>query len=225
MLLILPDVLDGAALDALSAELDGATFEPGAATARGPSGKHNLQLRAEAPGADRAGKRVLDALLGHRTLRDAVLPRSVRHPIIARYEPGMAYPPHLDSPLMTAGVSTRVDVACTLFLSAPEDYDGGELVVDVDGAAQGLKGARGSAVLYSADTRHEVRPVTRGVRLVAVTWLQSLVRSAEQRRILWDLRQGLEGAARVMAPGEARELALLRLQGAYDNLLRAWLEA
>jgi PKHD-type hydroxylase len=133
----------------------------------------------------------------------------------------MFYGQHLDAPLMRGSHTMRADVSVTVFLSEPADYVGGELVISADQAPVAVKAAAGDAVLYAAGALHEVRPVESGARLVAVTWLQSMVRDAEQRRLLFSLGASI---AELEKQGSSTD-TLLRLRATHDALLRMWLEA
>jgi PKHD-type hydroxylase len=134
------------------------------------------------------------------------------HPIFSRYEPGMAYGDHIDNSLMGGFSGIRTDLAMTLFLSPPDSYHGGELVIE---GRDEIKLERGEAVVYSATSVHHVAPVTRGVRLACVTWIQSAVRDERIRAILYDLSRAAEHAETLNNPS----LTLL-LSKSYHNLTR-----
>jgi PKHD-type hydroxylase len=222
VILVVPRVLSGDELKSLKTSLESARFVDGRASA-GPLArerKHVLQLDRSGDAQREAGELVARALLRHPMVQAAALPKSLRHPTINRYEPGMYYGPHLDSPLMGGAHPMRADISVTVFLSEPSEYGGGELSIAGDQAPHGVKAAAGDAVLYPSGSIHQVRPVESGVRLVAVTWLQSLVRSAEQRRILRELGESI-------AAFESQSVdaaALLGVRATYDNLLRMWAE-
>jgi PKHD-type hydroxylase len=151
----------------------------------------------------------------------AALPKSLRHPTINRYEPGMFYGPHLDSPLMRGSITTRSDLSVTVFLSQPSEYEGGELSIADDRGPVSLKAAAGDAVLYDSGAIHQVLPVTSGVRLVAVTWLQSLIRDPAQRKLVFELGETI---AQLEQRGASAD-TLLRLQATHHKLMRMWLES
>src|SRR3954468_24564785 len=191
MILIVHGVLGPTELGRVRELLAGARFVDGRASA-GTSAREQkrvLQLDRAGDGQREAGELVARALLRHPQIQAAALPQSLRHPTINRYEPGMYYGPHLDAPIMHGGVTLRADISVTLFLSEPGDYAGGELVIERDSSPAVIKAAAGDAVLYCSGSLHQVTPVESGVRLVAVTWLQSLVQSAEQRRLLFELEE------------------------------------
>lgn len=222
MILVVERVLSGEELTALRGQLANARFVDGRESATGAAReqKHVQQLDRAGDSQREAGELVAKALLRHPVVQAAALPKSLRHPNINRYQPGMHYGPHLDVPLMRGNVVTRADVSVTVFLSEPDEYEGGELSIASDTAPLSFKGAAGDAVLYSSGSIHEVKPVTKGERLVAVTWLQSLIRDAGQRKILWELGETIKSLEAQNASPET----LLRLQATHHNLMRMWLE-
>ncbi len=223
MIVVVEGVLSPAELEKIRALLAGARFVDGAASASGAAKaeKHVLQLDRADEAQREPGEIVARALLRHRTVQNAVQPKITRHPTINRYESGMSYGKHLDLPLMSGSVPTRADVSATVFLSAPEEYGGGELSIHADTAPIAFKCRAGDAVLYPSDSIHEVKQITSGARVVAVTWFQSLVRDAAQRKILFDLALALTAFERTSSDAEA----LLHLRAAYQNLQRRWLES
>lgn len=221
MLLEVPGVLRADELMLVRALLAGAQFVDGRLSAGAVARrvKNNQELEAGAPDLERLNRVVMGSLTRHPLYRAGALPLHAASPLYARYRPGMAYGDHLDDPIMgTGGVLYRSDVAVTVFLNAPEEYDGGELVVRTAAGEQAVKCAAGDAVLYPASTLHRVNPVTRGERLVAVTWVQSLVRDAARRELLYGLNLAREELLR-SAPG-AEETA--QVNAAYLNLIRMW---
>jgi len=221
MLLIIPGVLKPDELALARSWLAEAPFVDGklSAGAAARRVKQNEELERGAADIERLDRLVMGALSRHPAHRNGALPLHAASPIYARYRPGMTYGEHLDDPIMgTGGVLYRSDVAVTLFLSAPEAYDGGELVIRTASGEQMVKGAAGDAVLYPASTIHHVSPVTRGERLVAVTWVQSLVRDAARRELLYGLNLAREKLLQ-RAPG-AEETA--QVNAAYLNLVRMW---
>jgi PKHD-type hydroxylase len=221
MLLLIPGVLMADELELARAWLADAKFVDGrlSAGAAARRVKHNQELGAGTPDLERLNRLVLGALVRHPVYRGGALPLHVASPLYARYRPGMTYGDHLDDPIMgTDGVMYRSDVAVTVFLNAPEEYDGGELVIRAAAGEQAVKLAAGDAVLYPASSIHHVNPVTRGERLVAVTWVQSLVRDAARRELLYGLNAAREKLLHD-AP-EAEETA--QVNAAYLNLIRMW---
>ncbi|MGE0876260.1 MAG: Fe2+-dependent dioxygenase [Burkholderiales bacterium] len=181
--------------------------------------KHNQEAARGTTALERLDQVVMGGLVRHPAYRNGALPLHAATPLYIRYAPGMQYGEHLDDPIMGAGgVMYRSDVAITVFLSAPEDYDGGELVIRGAQGAQQVKLPAGDAVLYPAGTLHHVNPVTRGARLVAVTWVQSLVRDPARRELLYGLNAAREKLLQ-QAP-DAEETA--QVNAAYLNLIRMW---
>jgi len=221
MLLIVPGVLKQDELRLARAWLAEAPFVDGklSAGAAARRVKQNEERDRSAGDLERLDRLVMGGLTRHPMYRNGALPLHAASPLYSRYRPGMAYGDHLDDPIMGAGsVLYRSDVAVTVFLSAPEEYDGGELVIRTAAGEQKVKGAAGDAVLYPASTIHHVSPVTRGERLVAVTWVQSLVRDAARRELLYGLNLAREKLLQ-SAPG-AEEAA--QVNAAYLNLIRMW---
>lgn len=208
-------LLEPGEAEALVAALSRQPFVAGERTALGGarSVKRNLQLE-RGPAAAELERALLSALRRNQTFQSFALPRRVMPPIFSRYEPGMEYGAHVDGGMLaTAGEPMRSDLALTVFLSPPDGYDGGELILEHPAGADEVKLAAGEAVVYSASCVHRVRPVTRGVRLAAVTWVQSAVRDPRVRGILFDLERALRGL------GDREQEALL-VSKSYQNLLR-----
>ncbi len=181
--------------------------------------KSNQELEAGAPELERLNRLVMENLARHPVYRAGALPLHAASPSYARYRPGMAYGDHLDDPIMGAGgVMYRSDIAITVFLNAPEEYDGGELVIRTPAADQEVKLPAGDAVLYPATSIHRVNPVTRGERLVAVTWVQSLVRDAARRELLY----GLNAAREKLLQSAPEAVETAQVNAAYLNLIRMW---
>lgn len=221
MILVVDTLLAAPALAFVHRVVAGARFADGGASAGGAarSAKRNLELdRAATPGAGELEALVAGALRGHPEVQAAVLPAAFSRPILNRYDDGMEYGWHVDNPLMGAEALMRTDVSCTLFLSDPDTYDGGELVIEVEGEPRAIKPAAGSAVLYTTGLRHRVAPVTRGTRLAAVAWMQSIVADPGQRAILSTFHR-LHARMAATAPDSAD--TQLMLEG-YYALLRLW---
>lgn len=221
MIMIVENLLDASALDFVHRVLAGARFADGAASAGGPAraAKRNLELdRAATPGAGELEMLVAGALRSHPEVQAAVLPSAFSRPILSRYDDGMEYGWHVDNPLMGTESLMRTDVSCTVFLADPDTYDGGELVIETEGAERTLKPAAGTAVLYTTGLRHRVAPVTRGTRLAAVTWMQSIVADPGRRAILATFHRL---HARMAAAAPRSEDTALMMEG-YYALLRLW---
>jgi PKHD-type hydroxylase len=224
MLLHLPNVLDRAHVVRMRTALENAPWADGRETV-GPQGaqvKRNEQLPEASPLRMTLGREVLDALSRHPLFHPAVLPRRVLPPRFNRYAGGGQYGFHVDGAVMALpdADQLRTDVSCTVFLSDPEDYDGGELVINDLYGEHEVKLPAGDAIVYPSSSLHRVCPVTRGARLAAFLWVQSLVRDDGQRQLLLEL----DGSIQQLTRSGADTDAVLRLSGIYHNLLRRWSE-
>jgi PKHD-type hydroxylase len=228
MLLHVPGVFDAATVADMRRGLHEADWTDGRATvgAQGAQVKRNEQLPDALPLRERLAARVLDAVARHPLFHAAALPARIFPPRFNRYRDGGEYGFHVDGAVMSvdAGATPphnlRSDVSCTLFLSAPEEYDGGELIVSDTYGEHEVKLPAGDLVLYPSSSLHRVAPVTRGARLASFFWVQSLVRDDGQRRTLFELDASIQA---LTATGAARE-PLVQLTGVYHNLLRRWAE-
>lgn len=223
MVVQIPDVLSPDQVLAARERLLSAEWVSGLATAghQGARVKRNRQIAEGSRVAIALGDMVLAALERHPLFISAALPSRVYPPMFNRYEGGEAFGNHVDNAvrLMPGGAQRiRTDVSATLFLSEPEDYDGGELLIDDTYGAHSVKLPAGHLVLYPSGSLHRVEPVTRGVRIACVFWLQSMVRDAGQRSLLLDM----DTAIQRLAQTEADDAARLQLTGCYHNLLRMW---
>jgi PKHD-type hydroxylase len=222
MLLHIPQVLDRAQADRMRAALERAVWTDGRETVgmQGAQVKRNLQLPEASPLRAELGREVLAALARHPLFHAAALPQRILPPRFNRYEGGGHYGLHVDGAVMALpdGNQLRSDVSCTLFLSDPQDYDGGELIVNDLYGEHEVKLAPGDAIVYPASSLHRVQPVTRGTRYAAFFWIQSLVRDDAQRQLLLELDTAIQRLAARAADADA----LLQLTGVYHNLLRRW---
>jgi PKHD-type hydroxylase len=220
MIYIIPNVMTAAEIDELAKLIGESSFEDGIATAgtQARRVKKNEQLARGDKNKPEVQKRVRDALMRSTEFRRATLPKSIRPCLISRYRPGMHYGLHVDNGVMGSEVPVRSDIAVTLFLCEPGQYDGGELVIHTNFGPREVKLPMGSAVVYPASSLHEVAPLTRGERLCAVTWLQSLVRDPARREILYELDL-VRRRLHEQQP-EAEETYLV--QKNHANLLRMW---
>ncbi|MDY0744492.1 Fe2+-dependent dioxygenase [Paucibacter sp. R3-3] len=223
MLLHIPAVLAPGTLRELRSRLEAADWSDGRATV-GPQGaqvKRNRQLRADDPVAIELGARVRDAVLRHPQFFAAALPLRVLPPLFNRYEGGGEYGMHIDGAVMRqlgSELPLRSDVSSTLFISEPDEYDGGELIVADTYGEHEVKLPAGDMVVYAASSLHRVTPVTRGARLASFFWTQSMVRSDAQRGMLFELDQTIQRLR--AAHGDTAEVTALT--GHYHNLLRMW---
>jgi PKHD-type hydroxylase len=224
MLLHIEHVLDADTVTRMRAHLDAAEWTDGRETV-GPQGalvKRNLQLPDASPLRAQLGREVLAACARHADFHAATLPVKILPPRFNRYADGGSYGAHVDGSVMALadGSQLRSDIACTVFLAEPDDYDGGELVVEDTYGEHEVKLAAGDAIVYPASSLHRVEPVTRGARLAAFFWVQSLVRDEAQRRTLLQL----DTVTRRLAATAADADAVKQLAGVYHNLLRQWAE-
>jgi PKHD-type hydroxylase len=225
MLLHIPDVLTPEQVRHARRALDSAEWTDGRQTvgAQGAQVKRNLQLPEASPVRESLGRLILDALARHPLYHAAALPLRTLAPRFNRYEGGGHYGFHVDGAVMALpdGGQLRSDLSCTLFLADPEEYEGGELVVSDTYGEHEVKLPAGDLILYPSSSLHEVRPVTRGARLAAFFWIQSLVRDDNRRRLLFDLDVAIQT---LTANPSTDRHALLSLTGVYHNLLRQWSE-
>jgi PKHD-type hydroxylase len=183
--------------------------------------KHNRQVDEATPEAREMGNIIITALERTPLFMAAALPLRVFPPLFNRYEAGMAFGNHVDNAIRevaTSAARVRTDLSATLFLSPREEYDGGELVVDDTYGAHQVKLPAGDMILYPASSLHRVTPVTRGVRLASIFWVQSMVRDDGERALLFDLDMAI-GQVSVAAPGHP---SVVGLTNCYHNLLRRW---
>ena len=180
--------------------------------------KRNTEAPHQSREAQAAGEIALKALRRHPQFFNAALPAIMSPPMMNRYTEGMDYGDHCDAAIMGGGTPMRADVSATLFISEPEDYDGGELVTDVAPGGCAAKLPAGDLILYQANTVHHVAKVTRGTRLAMIFWAQSLIRDAQQRALLYSMFQTLESLERPLAGTPE----LTQLYTYYYNLIRMW---
>jgi len=225
MLLHIPDILDHEQLRQLRAALDAADWTDGRETVgtQGAQVKRNRQLPDASPLRRQLGEVVLAALAKSPLYHAATLPLRTLPPRFNRYEGGGEYGMHVDGSVMALpnGEQLRSDISCTLFLSDPDEYDGGELIVSDTYGEHEVKLPAGDAIIYPSSSLHRVQPVTRGARVAAFFWVQSLVRDDGRRRLLYELDASIQ---RLVATGADHD-AVLQLTGTYHNLLRQWAES
>jgi PKHD-type hydroxylase len=225
MLVQIPDVLTVDQVAHARRLLDTAQWVDGKVTA-GPQSaraKDNRQLREGDAVARELGAMIVQALQRHPLFVSAALPLHVFPPLFNRYSGGQSFGNHVDNAIrQVPGTPHRIrtDLSCTLFFTGPEEYDGGELVVEDTYGAHSVKLPAGHLVLYPSTSLHHVRPVTRGVRVCSFFWLQSMVRSDADRALLFDLDTAIQ---RLPQTTEAHPAAV-QLTGVYHNLLRRWAE-
>lgn len=227
MLIAIPDLLDEGRVAAVREIIDPAEWIDGNVTS-GPQSamaKRNLQLPEESSAAKQAGQMILDALGQSALFIAAALPLKIFPPLFNSYAGGQAFGVHVDNAVRIqteTGFRVRSDLSMTVFLEAPDAYDGGELTVETQFGVQQVKLPAGHAVLYPSSSLHMVEPVTRGRRVASFFWLQSMVRDDGARQMLFDLDRSVQGVAAELGQGNDE---VIRLTGVYHNLLRRWADA
>jgi PKHD-type hydroxylase len=225
MLLHIDNVLAPELASSYRQALEAADWVDGRVTAgyQSAKAKHNLQLPEDHPLAQELGDRVLAAIQAHPLFMGAALPLKVFPPLFNRYDGGQSFGTHVDNAIrQVTGTPHRIrtDLSATLFLTNPEDYDGGELIIEDTYGTQSVKLPAGHMVLYPATSLHHVRPVTRGSRISSFFWIQSMIRDDAQRTLLFDLDMSIQRLA-----GEAPDHpTAVQLTGIYHNLVRMWAE-
>jgi PKHD-type hydroxylase len=227
MLVQIPNLLSEEQVRLIRTTLDApdAPWIDGRATAghQGVRVKQNRQIAENSPQARDLGDIVLAALERNSLFISAVLPQRVYPPMFNRYDGGMQFGSHVDGAVRLipgSGAKIRTDISATLFLSAPDSYDGGELIIEDTYGTHAVKLAAGDAIVYPASSLHRVAPVTRGERVASFFWAQSMIRDDNQRTLLFDLDRSIQRLnARV-----ADDPAMVDLVGVYHNLLRHWAE-
>ncbi len=226
MLVCIPEVLSMAEVAECRAIMDQTEWESGLTTAGAQAVfvKNNRQLPAGSPVAQELGERILAALSRNATFMSAALPARILPPMFNRYGGGEHFGIHVDNAIRAipgTSIRLRTDLSCTLFLAEPDEYDGGELVIEDHYGAQEVKLAAGDMVLYPSTSLHKVEPVTRGERIASFFWLQSMIRSDQHRSLLFDLDQTIQEIA---SRDGAHTPIAVRLTGIYHNLVRTWAE-
>jgi len=226
MLLAIPDVLSAAQVSQARQILDSALWLDGKATAGHQSTqvKDNQQLREGSSESQHLGELILTALGQNAMFISAALPLRVFPPLFNKYTGGQSFGTHVDNAIRQVsgtGHRIRTDLSATLFLAQPEEYDGGELVVEDTYGVHGVKLPAGHMVLYPSTSLHHVRPVTRGARIASFFWIQSMVRDDGERTLLFDLDAAIK---RVNCDAPASRSSV-QLTGIYHNLMRRWADA
>src|SRR5580698_2696944 len=225
MLITIPNILDAAQIAQTRQLLAGAEWVDGRVTAGHQSAmaKNNMQLPEGHPVAQQLGEMILQALGNNPLFISAALPMKVFPPLFNSYASGQSFGTHVDNAIRhVKGSSHRVrsDLSATLFLTPPEDYDGGELVIEDTYGVHTVKLPLGHMVLYPSSSLHRVEPITRGRRVSSFFWIQSMIRSDAQRTLLFDL----DNAAQCVNRDMPTSAVAVQLTGIYHNLLRQWAE-
>jgi PKHD-type hydroxylase len=223
MLLQIPDVLNAEQVAHARRMLDESQWVDGRVTAGHQSAraKHNLQLPEDHPVSRQLGDMILGALQRNSLFVAAALPLRVFPPLFNKYEGGQSFGNHVDNAIrQVAGTSVRVrtDLSATLFLAEPEEYEGGELLIEDTYGVHSIKLPAGHMALYPSSSLHNVRAVTRGARIASFFWIQSMLRDDAERTLLFDLDTAIQRLT-VDIPDHP---AALQLTGVYHNLLRRW---
>ena len=220
MLLAISSVLTAAQVAEGRKILEAADWVDGRVTAghQGAHVKNNVQLQEGSPASLQVGEMVMKALRASELFMSAALPLHALPPNFNRYASGQTFGTHIDGSVRTLpnGQRIRTDISCTLFLSGPEEYDGGELIVEDTYGSKSVKLPAGHMILYPSTSLHQVRPVTRGARLCSFFWLQSMVRDNSQRALLFDM----DVAIQRLNTENPKHPSVIALTGIYHNLLR-----
>ena len=193
-------------------------FVDGRATNLESAVKRNLQVPQNDPSSAEPGTLLRDALFRNPELRRVAFPRQMARPTLSLYEPGMAYGWHVDEALFPSNPPMRSDLSCTVWLSEPDEYEGGELCVQLGDQEFAWKANAGDALLYPSTTIHQVKPVTRGRRMVGISWIQSYIADPHQRELLLQTEE-----ARTIEMAERRDPRMLvLLESMRTNLFRMW---
>ena len=230
MLLQVPAVLNAEQVRRIRAQLDAAPWVDGRVTAgyQAQEVKHNAQIPEGSPAHQLVGEMVLKALARSPRFISAALPLRVFPPMFNSYSGGQTFGTHVDTAIRQdtrTGQRIRTDLSATLFLTEPEDYDGGELIVEDSYGTHSTKLPAGDLVLYPATSLHRVDPVTRGARVSSFFWIQSMLRDDTQRTLLFDLDTAIQRiAASPSSQTEGVKESSVQLTGVYHNLLRQWAE-
>lgn len=223
MLVHLRSVLDASQLAMVSKRLNAADWVDGRQTAGAQSAKvkHNQQLAEESEDARALGQIIVAALERHPVFLSAALPRKLFPPLFNRYAEGMAFGTHIDNAIrQVPGTPHRIrtDLSATLFLTDPETYQGGALVIEDTYGTHAIKLPAGDMVLYPSSSLHHVEKITSGTRTAAFFWVQSMVRDDAERALLYEL----DTAIRTIGQDAPESQALIALTGCYHNLIRRW---
>ncbi len=229
MILSIPAVLTPLEVAEARKLLEEAFWDDGKKTAvhQAAKVKDNMQIPGDHPAAVQVGNLILGALASNPLFMSAALPLHILPPLFNRYSGGQTYGTHVDSAIRyVPGNSQRIrtDLSCTLFFAEPDEYDGGELIIEDTYGAKSVKLNAGEMVLYPSTSLHRVEPVTRGTRLCSFFWLQSMIRSDERRSLLFDLDIAIQRLTASRSEEEVITESTTQLTGVYHNLLRQWAE-
>jgi PKHD-type hydroxylase len=224
MLLHVPGLLSPELLAKTDSLLPLLEFTDGKATATGPAQqvKNNLQVSKAAHEAHPEMQQLIGtAIASSPVIQNAIMPVKILPPLISKYEPGMHYGWHTDSPLMSDQITIRVDVSITIFLNPPSEYEGGELVIHTPAGYQPYKLEKGDAIIYPTTRLHGVNNISSGKRIAAVTWMQCAIKSPEQRELVFQMKAACDALGAGNIAGTTEHLLLMQV---YSNLVRMWAE-
>ena len=226
MLICVPDVLSKAEVAEFRALMDAATWEDGRSTAGAQSAlvKRNEQLPPNGDLARALGHRIVSALTANPLFISAAIPLHIFPPLFNRYGPGHHFGVHVDNAVRgdhLTGTRIRTDLSVTLFLSEPDEYDGADLIVEDYYGSHDVKLPAGHLVLYPASSLHMVTPITRGVRVASFFWIQSMIRDAHARSLIFDLDTSIQSLVERLGRDDPETV---KLTGIYHNLIRYWAE-
>ncbi|WP_341708303.1 Fe2+-dependent dioxygenase [Halopseudomonas sp.] len=224
MIIVIPGVFSSTEVERIRSHLDAADWQDGNTTAgqQAKQVKQNQQLPLDSQLTRQLGEIILSTLGKHPTFISAALPLKIFPPMFNRYRTGETYGLHVDNAIRYAPGSPtpiRTDLSATLFLCDPQEYEGGELVIEDNFGSQRIKLEAGDLVLYPSTSLHTVTPVSSGARTCAVFWLQSMVRSNQQRETLFELDQSVQALTAELGASHSE---VVRLSGVYHNLIRQW---
>ncbi len=223
MMLHIPNLIEKNQLQIMRQAMESASFIDGKLSAGKTAKKikHNEELEYNNEIAQNLGRIMIGHLYSHEPFRQAAMPYRIAAPLFARYKPGMHYGAHIDDPVMGGdGQRFRCDIAVTLFINNPDEYQGGELCIKTAFGTQKAKHAAGDIILYPASSLHYVDSIDSGERLVGIVWVQSMVRDPAQREILYDLVQARDQ----LSGSEQHQKAYEQVDHSYTNLVRRWAE-
>ena len=182
--------------------------------------KHNEELALNTTQQSDLNNLVMGSLVKNPVYRSAVMPLKIAAPYYAHYTEGMSYGEHVDDPIMGVGDSYRTDVSITVFLNEPDEYEGGELTISSQYGEVSNKLPAGDAILYPSGSLHQIKPISKGTRLVAVTWAQSMIRDTGQRELLYNLSQARDE----LIKNDPESPVTQKVSTSYINLVRMWAE-
>jgi PKHD-type hydroxylase len=222
MLITLKSVIDPEQLNIIQQAVTHAAYVDGKSSAGKTAAKvkNNQEIDQQSEMGQQLAQVIIGNLSHHEDFKSAALPLRIASPYVAKYSKGMTYGYHIDDPVMGKEQRFRCDLACTIFLNSPEDYAGGELSIKTQFGEKQVKLSAGDAVLYPASSLHKVNEISNGERIVAVTWIQSLIRDPAQREILYDLSKARDKLMTEQPDNEVTK----QVDHSYTNLVRMWSE-